>query len=408
MSALARYDEARAAIANAMRAEELLPLLDEFELAKLRARQIKDQALLADATEYQMRAERRLGEVLAQAKEQGLFRQGRQQKSTAGELFSRPTLAEAGIDKKLSARAQGRASIAERAFEAMIDGVRERIASGAATVIDKEAKLEEGRMRRQTRERVLGEYQQALPVKKYGVIVADPEWRFEPWSRRTGMDRSADNHYPTSCLEVIKARDVASIAADDCVLFLWATAPMLPHALAVMEAWGFDYRSNYVWAKDRVGTGYWNRNAHEHLLVGVKGNIPAPAPGTQRPSLIEGHVGKHSAKPEAFLEMIEQYFPNLPKIELNRRGPARKGWQAWGNEAGEEFDPQTGEISNTADQPAPPGDRPVRSSATEDHEPARRHPQHERAGSPDSDEDECLEIPAFLKRDEGCLQEGKT
>jgi N6-adenosine-specific RNA methylase IME4 len=173
----------------------------------------------------------------------------------------------------------------------------------------------------------------ALPTKKYGVIVADPEWRFEPWSRETGMDRAADNDYPTSALEVIKSRDVASIAADDSVLFLWATAPMLPYAFEVMNAWGFEYRSNYVWLKDRIGTGYWNRNAHEHLLIGVRGKIPAPAMGTQWDSVVEAPVGEHSAKPSIFLEMIEEYYPNLPRIELNCRGPARPGWDAWGNEA---------------------------------------------------------------------------
>lgn len=186
---------------------------------------------------------------------------------------------------------------------------------------------------RAQREVNLGAKQQSLPDKKYGVIVADPEWRFEVYSRDTGMDRAADNHYPTSYLEVIKARDVPSIAADDCVLFLWATAPMLPHALAVIEAWGFNYVSNYVWGKDRIGTGYWNRNKHEHLLVGTRGKIPAPALGTQWDSLIVAPVGEHSAKPECFLEMIEVYFPTLPKIELNRRGHARPGWDAWGNES---------------------------------------------------------------------------
>jgi N6-adenosine-specific RNA methylase IME4 len=186
---------------------------------------------------------------------------------------------------------------------------------------------------RDDRERKLGESQVSLPDKKFGVVLADPEWRFEPWSRKTGMDRAADNHYPTSCTEVIASRDVASIAADDCVLFLWATAPMLPHALVVMEAWGFDYKSNFVWAKDRIGMGYWNRNKHEHLLVGTRGKIPAPAMGTQADSLIEAPVGKHSAKPDAFLDMIDWYFPTLPKIELNRRGPLRPGWAAWGNEA---------------------------------------------------------------------------
>jgi N6-adenosine-specific RNA methylase IME4 len=168
----------------------------------------------------------------------------------------------------------------------------------------------------------------ALPDKKFGVILADPEWRFEPWSRKTGMDRAADNHYPTSVVEVIKARDVPSIAAKDCVLFLWATNPMLPHALEVMAAWGFDYKSNYCWGKDKAGTGYWGREKHEQLLIGTRGDVPCPAPGTQLESLIMAKRGRHSEKPEAFLEMIERYFPNIPKIELNRRGPPRPGWYA--------------------------------------------------------------------------------
>ena len=189
---------------------------------------------------------------------------------------------------------------------------------------------------REQRERDLGAKIVALPQKKYGVILADPEWRFEPWSRETGMDRAADNHYPTSATEVIAARDVASIAADDCVLFLWATSPLLPQALEVMKAWGFAYVSVAVWVKDRIGTGYWFRNRHELLLVGTRGNVPAPAMGAQWDSVIEAAAGEHSAKPDAALEMIDAYFPSLPKIELNRRGVPRPGWEAWGNEAAKE------------------------------------------------------------------------
>src|SRR4029077_16927012 len=134
--------------------------------------------------------------------------------------------------------------------------------------------LEEGDKaeRRAQREAELGMRQLALPNRKYGVIVADPEWRFEPWSRETGMDRSAENHYPTSATEVIAARPVESIAADDCALFLWATMPMLPDALEVMKAWGFSYRTNWVWVKDRIGCGYWLRARHELLLLGTRGN----------------------------------------------------------------------------------------------------------------------------------------
>jgi len=189
------------------------------------------------------------------------------------------------------------------------------------------------KQRRTVRERELAGKIRALPSRKYGVILADPEWRFEPWSRETGMDRAADNHYPTSITAVIAARDVRQIAADDCVLFLWATIPMLPHALVVMAAWGFDYKSHYVWTKDRAGTGFWNREKHELLLIGTRGSIPCPAPGDQWDSVIPAPRGdEHSVKPDIVLDMIEAYFANLPRIELNRRGPPRPGWDAWGNE----------------------------------------------------------------------------
>ena len=108
---------------------------------------------------------------------------------------------------------------------------------------------------------------------------------------------------------------------------------MMPQAIEVMAAWGFEYKSGCVWVKDKAGTGYWFKNQHELLLVGTRGKVPAPAAGSQWPSAISAPVGEHSAKPEKSWELIEAYFPTLPKIELNRRGPPRAGWDAWGNEA---------------------------------------------------------------------------
>lgn len=191
---------------------------------------------------------------------------------------------------------------------------------------------------RKARENDLARKQLALPDRKYGVIYADPEWRFEPRSRETGMDRAADQHYPTSETAAIAARDVASIAADDCVLFLWATAPMIEDALLVMKAWGFEYKAQCIWSKlrsgDARGTGYWFTGEHELLLLGTRGNVPAPAPGTQWRSVVTASVGEHSEKPETFHKLIEQYFPTLPKIELNARR-ARDGWDCWGLDAPE-------------------------------------------------------------------------
>jgi N6-adenosine-specific RNA methylase IME4 len=338
LTILAQYDAARAALAKCKTADVPIALRLEMEHVKLHARQVQDKALMADATEIQMRAERRLGEILHEAESEGLISVGRPKKrsvenGSASEPF---TLAEAGISKKLSAKSQQFATIAEPAFEAMVEHTRKRIAAGAPTIIDKEATNTQKKERRANRERVLGECIAALPTAKYGLIVADPEWQFEPRSRETGMDRAADNHYPTSCTQVIAARDVPSIAANDCVLFLWATAPMLAHALLVMAAWGFDYKTHLIWHKIRNGagrgSGYWATGEHEPLLIGTRGKVVAPATAMCGSVIAAPWQGKHSAKPEIFLEIIEREFPNTPKIELNRRGPPRPGWDAWGNQ----------------------------------------------------------------------------
>jgi N6-adenosine-specific RNA methylase IME4 len=191
-------------------------------------------------------------------------------------------------------------------------------------------------LRRTEREAMLAEaIEQAsanVGYQLYGVLYADPAWRFAPYSVE-GMDRAADNHYPTMPMVDLLDMEVMRVApAENCVLFCWATVPMLEQALAWMAHYGFTYRSHCAWVKDRVGTGYWFRNAHELLLVGVKGDVPAPAPGTQFPSVIEASVGKHSEKPEAFAAMIESLFPNIAKLEMFARAP-RAGWDSWGAEA---------------------------------------------------------------------------
>src|SRR4029453_16730776 len=107
-------------------------------------------------------------------------------------------------------------------------------------------------------------------------------------------------------------------------LFLWTTNPKLKDALKVMAAWGFTYKTNVAWVKPKTGTGYWVRGKHELLLIGTRGHIPAPAPGTQWPSVIGAPTRGHSVKPEEIYRMIEDYFPNLPKLEMFAR-EARTG-----------------------------------------------------------------------------------
>jgi len=181
-------------------------------------------------------------------------------------------------------------------------------------------------------ERRLGEKQRALPTELFGLIYADPATRFEPYSRETGMDRAADNHYPTQTIEEIMALPVGTLAAPDTVLACWSTVPMLCETLRAIRFWGFEYKSHYVWDKVHIAPGYWNRNRHEILIIATRGKPPAPAPGTQWDSIIVEQAREHSRKPDKAYEMLEEYYPTLPKIELNAR-MARPGWKRWGNEA---------------------------------------------------------------------------
>jgi len=330
------YQTARDALLAASRPEQLIDLRNKADAMAEYARRSRDGELIGYAVEIRTRAERTLGQIMAAAREAGeLAKAGRKPKS--GAPGTQLTLTDQGIDKRLADRARKAERMDEAEFEVWI---RAKVRSAIAVIendrefitAEKAERNEQKRRARAEREERLGATLAALPEKKYGVIYADPEWQFETWSE-DGKDRAPENHYPTSVLDEIKKRDVPSIAADHCVLFLWATVPMLPQALEVMAAWGFRYVTNVVAKKDRTGTGYWFRNQHEHLLVGVRGIVPAPAMGTQWGSVIEFNVREHSQKPDVVYTMIEDYFPSLPKIELNARGPAREGWDAWGNEA---------------------------------------------------------------------------
>jgi N6-adenosine-specific RNA methylase IME4 len=167
-----------------------------------------------------------------------------------------------------------------------------------------------------------------LPEGVYDVIYADPPWKYE-FSLSSRGD--PEKHYPVMELDQICRLKIPS--ADDSVLFLWATAPKLSEALIVMDAWGFEYRTNLVWIKDRMGTGFYFRGQHEHLLVGKKGDMPAPPEEARIPSVFEAPRRGHSEKPEIVYDIIERMYPNGRYLELFARNNHRIGWTVWGDEA---------------------------------------------------------------------------
>ncbi len=196
----------------------------------------------------------------------------------------------------------------------------------------------------------------------YGVIYADPPWQFKLRSE-VNLTKSPQGQYPCMSLEDIKALPVHTLTAPDCVLVLWATAPMLPHALEVVQGWGFTFKTAGAWAKRAAagsekwafGTGYIYRSVCEFWLLGTKGKPVSNSRSIR--NLIDAPRREHSRKPDQMRVMIQQQFRG-PYVELFAREIV-EGWDAWGNELGPS-DP----LGGVGGDPAPRGPRPHPGGAT--------------------------------------------
>lgn len=171
------------------------------------------------------------------------------------------------------------------------------------------------------------EYLESTP-DKFGLILADPPWKYDSEPLRKS-DRIA-LRYDQMPLHEISSLPVHRITKDKAVLFLWTTAPKLNEALLVMRSWGFQYKTNLAWNKERIGLGYIVRGQHELLLIGKKGKCPGPL--YRPPSIMKERRTLHSKKPVISYDIIERMYPREHKIELFARS-VYPGWTGVGLEA---------------------------------------------------------------------------
>ena len=163
----------------------------------------------------------------------------------------------------------------------------------------------------------------------------DPPWKHDAW---VNGNKSPMTHYPAMTTDELCALPVKNIAADDCVLFLWATYPHLQAAFRVIESWGFDYSTAaFVWVKKNkqadtpfFGCGAWTRANSELCLLATKGKVERLDATISQ--IVESPIEEHSKKPDIVRGLIERLVGKLPRIELFCRNPA-VGWDVWGNEA---------------------------------------------------------------------------
>lgn len=181
--------------------------------------------------------------------------------------------------------------------------------------------------------------------RRFAAILADPPWQFINRTGKMAPEHGRLTRYRTMKVAEIAALPVEQIAAPTAHLYLWCPNALLPDGLAVMQAWGFAYKSNIIWHKvrkdggsDGRGVGFYFRNVTELLLFGVRGkNARTLAPGRRQVNLLATRKREHSRKPDEQYAIIEACSPG-PFLELFARG-TRKGWATWGDQADASYAP---------------------------------------------------------------------
>lgn len=172
---------------------------------------------------------------------------------------------------------------------------------------------------------------------QFGTILADPPWRFQNRTGKVAPEHRRLSRYRTMDLAELCAMPVAAHAADNCHLYMWCPNALLPDGLALMQAWGFVYKTNLVWYKTRKdggpdgrGVGFYFRNVTELVLFGIRGRQRTLAPGRRQVNIVVQPKTEHSRKPAQQYQLIEECSPG-PWLELFARQRI-PGWTCWGDE----------------------------------------------------------------------------
>ncbi len=183
--------------------------------------------------------------------------------------------------------------------------------------------------------------------KKYQIILADPPWKYRQGkSMGTNFQGAADRHYSCMSYEDICKLPIKDLADENCILFMWATFPQLKEALAVIEAWGFEYKTlGFLWIKtypnrpfqEVFGVGYYTKSNAEICLLATKGKAHSLVKSNCISQVVPHPRARHSEKPAIIRKKIVQLCGDIPRIELFAREKV-EGWSAWGNEIESDID----------------------------------------------------------------------
>jgi N6-adenosine-specific RNA methylase IME4 len=325
-------EDARRALAEAKTLDEVKQVHDKAKAIRIYLRQqkagLEAQNTAADIT---IRAGRRAGEMLSDS---DLNSGGRPSENLLGSFTGfPPTLGELGITRHESSEWQRIAALPEPVFE---EYIAETKASGKELTMAGVLKLAAKFAARQTIDQpsdslcggdIVGSLSVLIEAgRRFRTIYADPPWRYGNQATRA----STDNHYDTMTVDEICAEPVSQVVESDAHLHLWTTNAFLRDAFRVMEAWGFTYKSCYVWVKTQMGIGNYWRVSHEFLLFGLRGTLPFQA--RDEMSWGEFERSRHSTKPDAIRMKVERVSPG-PHLEMyGRISIPNSSWTVYGNQ----------------------------------------------------------------------------
>jgi N6-adenosine-specific RNA methylase IME4 len=303
--------------------QEAISVSDVAEAARIYARRVgMSVPLINRATEIKLKAERKAGEILA-----GMDK-AKNRHSTVDSLSS------LGITGKQSSRWQRAALVPEDKFVNYVQSAnqsgREITSSGLLKLANAEAP-KNGAKSAHGETGICTDLSELVQKgEKFGTIYADPPWRYQ----NQGTRASTGNHYAGDMsVDEICAMPIAELSAEKCHLHLWTTNAFLFECPKIFKAWGFEFKSSFVWVKPQMGIGNYWRNSHEIMLLAVKGGQTALSRAEM--SWLECKRGQHSAKPDAVRHSIERLSPG-PFLELFGRKKV-EGWTVFGNQIVEEL-----------------------------------------------------------------------
>lgn len=328
-TSLASISAAKNALVSASNLEDVLTIRDKAkaiqELVKARNASLETQNA---AAEIRLRAERKAGEMLEKIIKVG----SRPKKGITMTPFSKQ-IDSMGVTKNQAVRWQLTSKVKESDFvqivaecnEAKEELTQKRLLDFAKKTVKAEKLESEIIEQPESEDGSVVDDLSNLEQRKFGTIYADPPWQYG----NQGTRASTGNHYNTMTLDDICNMPIETLAADDAHLHLWTTNAFLFDAKRVMDAWGFEYRSVFVWVKPQMGIGNYWRVSHEFLLLGIRGNAKRFNEHNHM-SWGEFDRSKHSAKPEKIRQTIEK-VSNGPYLELFGRKQVH-GWTVFGNQ----------------------------------------------------------------------------